>query len=92
MNGKSSKKFVPENTAHAGLPPALLQGMRDRAKETAREITFAADRFKREIDEIPAGYAREIGGAAYWKALALMRAFRAGDTARIVAECLTARV
>jgi hypothetical protein len=42
--------------------------------------------------EVPAEYARGIEDAAYREALALLRAFRAEGTARIVADTLTTRV
>ena len=80
-----------QNVAHAGLPPDLMQKMREWAKEAGKDIKFATKQFKREIDAVPSGYARGIEDAAYREALSLLRAFRAEGTARIVGDALTAR-
>ena len=80
-----------QNIAHAGLPPALMKRMRQWAKEAGKDIKFATKQFKQEIDAVPAEYAGGIEDAAYREALALLRAFRAEGTARIVADYLSAR-
>ncbi|MBI5419088.1 MAG: class II fructose-bisphosphate aldolase [Deltaproteobacteria bacterium] len=80
-----------QNIAHEGLPPALMQRMRDWAKAAGKDIKFATKQFKQEIDAIPAEYAGKIERAAYREALQLFRAFRAEGTAKIVADYLAVR-
>ncbi len=80
-----------QNIAHAGMPPVLMQTMRDWAKAQGRDIKLATKPFKREIDAIPAEYAEKIERAAYGEALQLFRAFRAEGTAKIVADYLAAK-
>ena len=77
-----------QNIAHKGLPPALMRKMRAWSKETGKDIKFATRQFKQEIDAIPTEYAEKIERAAYREALALLRAFRAEGTAKIVAHRL----
>jgi fructose-bisphosphate aldolase, class II len=79
-----------QNVAHAGLPPALMQKMRDWAREAGKDIKFATRQFKAEIDAVPAESARAIEQAAYAEAKQLFQAFRAEGTARIVADALLA--
>ena len=81
-----------QNVAHAGMPPDLMQKMRDWAKAHGRDIKFATKPFKQEIDAIPAEYAEKIEKAAYREALQLFRAFRAEGTAKIVADSLAVKV
>lgn len=69
-----------------------MKRMREWAKEAGKDIKFATKQFKQEIDAVPAEYAGGIEDAAYREALALLRAFRAEGTARIVADSLSARV
>ncbi|OGO37679.1 MAG: hypothetical protein A2Z03_06475 [Chloroflexi bacterium RBG_16_56_8] len=92
MDGKPLGKSMPGDVAHAGLPPDRMRKMREWAKGAGKDIRFATKQFKQEVDEVPAGYARGIEDAAYREALALLRAFRAEGTARIVADTLTTRV
>jgi fructose-bisphosphate aldolase, class II len=80
-----------QNVAHAGLPPALMQRMRDWAKEAGKDIKFATKAFKAEIDAIPAAFAEKIAETARREAVSLITAFRAEGTARIVVEHLAAR-
>jgi fructose-bisphosphate aldolase, class II len=80
-----------QNVAHAGLPPALMQRMRDWAKEAGKDIKFATKVFKPEIDAIPAAFAGKIAEAARREAVELITAFRAEGTARIVAGHLAGR-
>jgi fructose-bisphosphate aldolase class II len=81
-----------QNIAHAGLPPPLIKRMRELAKDAGKDIRFATKRFKPEIDTVPAEYAGGIEVAAYQEALALLQAFRAEGTPRIVAGNLSAGV
>lgn len=81
-----------QNIAHAGLPPDLMKRMRQWAHAQGKDIKFATKPFKAQIDAIPAECAQRIEQAAYEEATALIRAFRAPGTARIVAEYLAARV
>ena len=66
--------------------------MDDKPLGTFLPGDVAAKRFEREIDAVPSGYAEDIGDAASREALPLLTAFRAGGSARIVADTLTARV
>jgi len=81
-----------QNVAHAGLPPALMQKMRDWAKETGKDIKFATKQFKAEIDAVPRESAERIAQAAYEESSRLFEAFRARGTARIVADALLSGV
>jgi fructose-bisphosphate aldolase, class II len=81
-----------QNIAHEGLPPALMQKMRDWARSAGKDIKFATKPFKQEIDAVPAEYAERIERAAYREALQLFRAFRAGGTAKTVADYLAVKV
>ncbi|NJD62688.1 MAG: class II fructose-bisphosphate aldolase [Deltaproteobacteria bacterium] len=81
-----------QNIAHEGLPPALMQKMRDWARSAGKDIKFATKPFKQEIDAVPAEYAERIERAAYREALQLFRAFRAEGTAKTVADYLAANV
>jgi fructose-bisphosphate aldolase class II len=77
-----------QNIAHEGLPPALMQSMRDWARSAGKDIKFATKQFKHEIDAVPAEYAERIERAAYREALQLFRAFLAEGTAKTVADHL----
>ncbi|HZW35717.1 MAG: class II fructose-bisphosphate aldolase [Deltaproteobacteria bacterium] len=81
-----------QNIAHEGLPPALMQKMRDWARGAGKDIKFATKPFKQEIDAVPAEYAERIERAAYREALQLFRAFRAEGTAKTVADYLAVKV
>ncbi len=81
-----------QNVAHEGLPPALMRKMREWAKEAGKDLKFATKQFKAEIDAVPREYAGKIEQAAYEEAKQLFQAFRAGGTARIVADALQAGV
>ncbi|PWB64483.1 MAG: fructose-bisphosphate aldolase [Deltaproteobacteria bacterium] len=81
-----------QNIAHAGLPPELMEKMRDWARSAGKDIKFATKPFKQEIDAVPAEYAERIERAAYREALQLFRAFRAEGTAKTVADYLAANV
>jgi fructose-bisphosphate aldolase class II len=80
-----------QNVAHAGLPQELMRRMRDWAKSAGKDIKFATKQFKAEIDSVPAECAGRIEQAACEEAKRLLSAFRAGGTAKIVAEGLAAR-
>jgi len=80
-----------QNVAHAGLPPDLMRNMREWAKGAGKDIKFATKQFKAEIDAVPAEFAGKIEQAACEEAKQLFSAFRAGGTAKIVAEALAAR-
>jgi fructose-bisphosphate aldolase, class II len=81
-----------QNIAHTGLPPDLMQKMRDWAKEVGKDIKFATKQFKAEIDSIPEDSARVIEAKARREATELLRAFRAEGTAAVVAEHLSSRI
>ncbi len=77
-----------QNIAHAGLPPALMQKMKEWAKGVGKDIKFATKQFKAEIDALPPTNAEAIEKAAYEEAIRLFKAFRAKGTAKIVADHL----
>ena len=79
-----------QNVAHENLPPELMQMMRDWAKSAGKDIKLATKQFKKEIDGVAAPFPEKIEQAARREALELLRAFRAGGTAKIVAERLAA--
>jgi fructose-bisphosphate aldolase class II len=81
-----------QNIAHEGLPPELMQKMRDWARSAGKDIKFATKPFKPEIDAVPAEYAEKIERAAYREALQLFRAFRAEGTAKTVADYLAVKI
>jgi fructose-bisphosphate aldolase class II len=81
-----------QNIAHEGLPPALMQKMREWARGAGKDIKFATKQFKQEIDAVPAEYAERIERAAFREALQLFRAFRAEGTAKTVADYLAVNV
>ena len=80
-----------QNVAHEGLPPALLQKMREWAKSAGKDVKFATKQFKKDIDAIPSEYAERIERTACREALQFFRAFRAEGTAKIVADYLAVR-
>ena len=94
MDGRPLRKFVPGNVAAnmaADHPACPLNGRDVFRALSPHNVIFASKQFKQEIDAVPAEYARGIEDAAYREALALLRAFRAEGTARIVSDALTAR-
>ena len=95
MDWTPLRKFVPGNVAAnmaADNPACPLNGRDVFRALSPHNVIFATKQFKQEIDAVPAEYARGIEDAAYREALALLRAFRAEGTARIVSDSLTARV
>lgn len=95
MDWTPSRKFVPGNVAAnmaADHPACPLNGRDVFRALSPHNVIFATKQFKQEIDAVPAECARGIEDAAYREALALLRAFRAAGTARIVSDALTARV
>jgi len=94
MDGRPLRKCVPGNVAAnmaADNPACPLNGRDVFRALSPHNVIFATKQFKQEIDAVPAGYARGIEDAAHREALALLRAFRAEGTARIVPDALTAR-
>jgi fructose-bisphosphate aldolase class II len=79
-----------QNIAHEGLPPDLMQSMRDWAEKEKVDIKKATVTFKKEIDSIPEENRIRIANMAYENAKEFITNFRAKGTASKVIQGLTA--
>lgn len=77
-----------QNVAHAGLPLDLMDAMRLWARENKRDIKYATNVFKEQIDAIPEECARQIHDMAYREAKEFLTAFRAKASASKLAKAL----
>ncbi len=75
-----------QNIAYKGLPPALLQSMKDWAEKESKDIKFANKVFKSEIDSIPESARKRIEDMAYHEAREFIKAFRGEGSARRLLE------
>lgn len=81
-----------QNVAHAGLPLDLMDAMRRWAKENGKDIKFATNVFKTDIDSIPEENAKQILDMAYREAKEFLQAFHAkGSASRLAASLIEAR-
>ncbi|NOY52214.1 MAG: class II fructose-bisphosphate aldolase [Deltaproteobacteria bacterium] len=78
-----------QNVAHEGLPPELMQQMREWAEKEKTDIKKATVVFKKEIDSIPEEYRIRIADQAYENAKEFITNFRAEGTASKVINGLT---
>jgi len=78
-----------QNIAHEGLPPDLMQQMRDWAEKEKLDIKNATVVFKKEIDSISEEYRNKIADQAYENAKEFITNFRAAGTATKVVQGLT---
>jgi fructose-bisphosphate aldolase class II len=79
-----------QNVAHAGLPPELMDEMRQWARTNRRDIKHATGVFKEEIDAIPDENIAMIIDMAYREAKEFLTAFRATGSATRLIERLEA--
>lgn len=75
-----------QNVAHAGLPPELVDAMRDWAREQKMDIKYATGVFSSEINSIPAEDVKLIADLAYREAREFISAFQAKGSASRLAE------
>jgi len=75
-----------QNVAHAGLPPELVDSMRDWAREQKMDIKYATGVFSSEINSIPAEDVKLIADLAYREAREFISAFHAKGSASRLAE------
>lgn len=77
-----------QNVAHAGLPPELVDEMRDWARENGRDIKYATGAFYDRINSIPAEDVKLITDLAYREAREFLTAFHAKGSATRLAESI----
>jgi len=77
-----------QNVAHAGLPPELVDDMRDWARENRRDIKYATGVFCDRINAIPAEDIKLINDLAYREAKEFITAFHAKGSATRLAEAI----
>lgn len=78
-----------QNVAHAGLPPELVDEMRDWARENGRDIKYATGVFVDRINSIPDDDIKLIVDLAYREAREFITAFHAKGSASKLAESLS---
>ncbi len=79
-----------QNVAHAGLPPELLDEMRDWARENRCDIKYATGVFYDRINSIPPEDVKLIADLAYREAREFITAFHAKGSATRLAETIGA--
>ncbi|MGA2192517.1 MAG: class II fructose-bisphosphate aldolase, partial [Nitrospirota bacterium] len=72
-----------QNIAHEGLPPELMQAMREWCKKENKDIKFATKQFYKEIDSIPEENKKKIEEDSYRSATQFIKAFRAVGTSTL---------
>lgn len=77
-----------QNVAHAGLPPELVDDMRDWSRENKRDIKYATGLFAERINSIPAEDVKLIADLAYREAREFITAFHAKGSASRLAESI----
>jgi fructose-bisphosphate aldolase class II len=77
-----------QNVAHAGLPPDLLDEMRDWSRREGRDIKYATAIFADMINSIPAEDKKLIADLAYREAKEFIVAFHAKGSVSKLAETL----
>jgi fructose-bisphosphate aldolase class II len=77
-----------QNVAHAGLPPELVDDMRDWSREQRRDIKYATAHFADRINTIPSEDAQLIADLAYREAKEFITAFHAKGSVGRLAEAL----
>jgi len=77
-----------QNVAHAGLPPELVDEMRDWARENGRDIKYATGAFYDRINSIPTEDIKLIADLAYREAREFIAAFHAKGSATRLAESI----
>lgn len=77
-----------QNVAHAGLPPDLVDEMREWSRNEKRDIKYATGVFKDKIDSIPSEDKKLIADLAYREAKEFITAFRAKGSVTKLAQFL----
>lgn len=77
-----------QNVAHAGLPPDLVDEMRDWSRQHKSDIKYATAVFSDRINMIPAEDKKLIADLAYREAKEFITAFHAKGSVSKVAEAL----
>lgn len=77
-----------QNVAHAGLPPELVDDMRDWSRENKRDIKYATGVFAERINAIPPEDIKLIVDLAYREAREFITAFHAKGSASRLADAL----
>lgn len=77
-----------QNVAHAGLPPDLVDEMRDWSRHEKRDIKYATAVFSDRINSIPAEDKKLIADLAYREAKEFITAFQAKGSVSKLAEAL----
>jgi fructose-bisphosphate aldolase class II len=77
-----------QNVAHAGLPPELVDEMRDWAREQKRDIKYATSAFLAKIDAIDNDDKKLIADLAYREAKEFITAFHAKGSVSRLTEAL----
>lgn len=78
-----------QNVAHAGLPPELVDDMRDWARENKCDIKYATGLFSERINSIPAEDVKLIADLAYREAKEFITAFHAKGSASRLADAIS---
>lgn len=77
-----------QNVAHAGLPPDLVDEMRDWSRQEKRDIKYATAVFAEKINSIPAADKKLIADLAYREAKEFITAFHAKGSVAKLADTL----
>ena len=80
-----------QNVAHAGLPPDLIDEMRDWSRENRRDIKYATAHFYEQINAISTEDKKLIAELAYREAKEFISAFNAKGSVTKIAEALKSR-
>lgn len=78
-----------QNVAHAGLPPDLVDEMRDWSRHQSRDIKYATAVFADRINSIPDTDKKLIADLAYREAKEFITAFHAKGSVSKLAEALS---
>jgi fructose-bisphosphate aldolase class II len=77
-----------QNVAHAGLPPDLVDEMREWSRTEKKDIKYATAVFSNKINSIPAADQQLIADLAYREAKEFITAFHAKGSVSKLAEAL----
>ena len=80
-----------QNVAHAGLPPDLIDAMRDWSRENRRDIKYATAHFFEQINAISAEDKKLIADLAYREAKEFIAAFNAKGSVTKIADTLKSK-
>jgi fructose-bisphosphate aldolase class II len=80
-----------QNVGHAGLPPDLIDAMREWSREQRRDIKYATAHFYEQINAISAEDRKLIADLAYREAKEFITAFNAKGSVTRIAEALKSK-